>query len=98
MPLLFILLVFFACNKKESVDTQRITLPNGWSLSPVGESLPLGDLPLNMVMTPDQRYAVVTNNGQSTHSLMLVDLMVDQIAHTMEIPKAWMGLARMWVG
>jgi len=28
--------------------TAYILLPNGWSLTPAGASLPLGDLPLNV--------------------------------------------------
>ncbi len=31
-------------------------LPNGWRLSPAGKHLKVGDLPLNVVQTPDSRY------------------------------------------
>lgn len=75
-----------------SQNMDRYTLPNGWSLTPVGEQLPLGDLPLNMVVSKDQKTAVVTNNGQSTHELMLIDLENRAILHTLEISKAWYGL------
>src|SRR5690606_7391837 len=34
-------------------DSRRVALPNGWALSPVGKSLPLGDLPLNMLVSAD---------------------------------------------
>src|ERR1700733_10142619 len=37
-------------------------LPNGWRLSPAGKHLKVGDLPLNVLQTPDSRYLIVTNN------------------------------------
>jgi hypothetical protein len=40
--------IFIAAQNAEELFASRKTLPNGWSLSPVGRSLPLGDLPLNM--------------------------------------------------
>ena len=30
------------------IGVHRVTLPNGWQLTPVGKILPLGDLPLNI--------------------------------------------------
>lgn len=97
--LTLLLILFYACDRMESTykdllaDVERITLPNGWSLSPVGASLPLGDLPLNLAVSPDEKYAVVTNNGQSTQSLMLIDLETDEVLDTVEVEKAWLGLA-----
>ncbi|HTN39008.1 MAG TPA: beta-propeller fold lactonase family protein [Arachidicoccus sp.] len=72
---------------------QRIRLPNGWSLSPVGKSTPLGDLPLNMVVSPKGRYLAVTNNGQSIQSIQLFDAKTDTQLDNVEIPKSWAGLA-----
>ena len=40
--------------------SKSMMLPNGWSLSPYGESLELGDLPLNMAVSPNQKYLIVT--------------------------------------
>lgn len=68
-------------------------LPNGWSLSPIGATTPLGDLPLNLLVSADKSFAVVSNNGQSTQSLMTVDLATGQIADELDIAKAWYGLA-----
>lgn len=101
LPVLFFLLAIMACDQMETTQSQtgileeidRITLPNGWSLSPAGASLSLGDLPLNLAVTPDERYAVVTNNGQSTHSLLLIDLEKNELLDTAVVPKAWLGLA-----
>ena len=71
----------------------RVKLPNGWSLTPAGESLPLNDLPLNLVVSPSQKWLAVTNNGQSTQSITLIDVAKNQIADDVTIPKSWVGLA-----
>ena len=70
-----------------------LMLPNGWSLTPVGEQLELGDLPLNMVLSSNKSRAIVSNNGQSKHSLMWIDTKTHKVLHELDIPKAWYGLA-----
>ena len=74
------------------LESNRILLPNGWQLTPVGTSLPLGDLPLNMAISHQQEWMAVTNNGQSKQSIQLINLHTRKIAHTVEIDKAWLGL------
>ena len=69
-----------------------VLLPNGWSLTPAGHSLPLGDLPLNIVVSPSRRYVAVTNNGQSTQTLQLIDVVNEKIIDSVVIPKSWLGL------
>lgn len=75
------------------IKTSRIKLPNGWSLSPIGKSLPLGDLPLNIAVSPSKKLLAVTNNGQSTQSLQLIDATKHQILDSIDIPASWLGLA-----
>ena len=72
---------------------KQITLPNGWQLSPAGRSLPLGDLPLNMAVSRSKKLLAVTNNGQSTQSLQLIDVVNEKILSTTIIAKSWVGLA-----
>ena len=69
----------------------RITLPNGWSLTPAGHSLPLGDLPLNIAVSSGN-FVAVTNNGQSTQTLQLIDAAKERIVDSVIIPKSWLGL------
>src|SRR5262245_54771575 len=38
-------------------------LPNGWTLTPEGAQVSVSDLPLNMVLSNDGRYLLVTTNG-----------------------------------
>ncbi len=75
-----------------SLNEKRIGLPNGWSLSSAGHSLPLGDLPLNVVGSSTGKYLAVTNNGQSNQSVMLIDPTNQAILDEIEIKKSWYGL------
>ena len=70
-----------------------ITLPNGWSLSPLGRSMQLGDLPLNMAVSHSGKRLAVSNNGQSGHSIQYIDAVTEKTLDLMEIDKAWYGLA-----
>lgn len=76
---------------EESKD-KKVQLPNGWSLTPAGKSLPLGDLPLNMAVSLSKRLMAVTNNGQSTQSIQLIDLKDEKILDNIVISKSWVGL------
>ena len=74
-------------------DTNMVTLPNGWGLSPAGRSLPLGDLPLNMVLSKNKKLLAVTNNGQSIQSIQLIDPVSEQELDRVVISRSWYGLA-----
>lgn len=88
---LFLFLIMAStCHFK--MNAQTIQLPNGWSLSPAGKQLPLGDLPLNLVISPNKKWLAVTNNGQSVQSLQLVDAVSERISDSVVIPKSWYGL------
>ncbi|MEO1054454.1 MAG: bifunctional YncE family protein/alkaline phosphatase family protein [Bacteroidota bacterium] len=76
----------------DSLKAKKVLLANGWSLTPAGNSIELGDLPLNLVSSPSGKYIAVTNNGQSTHSIMLIDPTSETLLSENEIPKAWYGL------
>jgi len=101
--LLALTALFLACERprQAALDAQllqqlaktRVKLPNGWSLTPAGRSLPLGDLPLNLVVSPGRKYLAVTNNGQSKQSITLIDAASEKILADVSIPKSWVGLA-----
>jgi YVTN family beta-propeller protein len=75
-----------------SLESRRVRLPNGWSLTPVGASLPLGDLPLNIAVSRSHRYAAVTNNGQSTQTIQLLDAKNDLELDKAVVSRSWGGL------
>ncbi len=71
----------------------QVLLPNGWKLSPAGRSLTLGDLPLNMQLSASGKLLAVTNNGQSTQSLQLIDPQSEKLLDEQVLSKSWYGLA-----
>lgn len=74
-------------------QTGQVLLPNGWKLSPAGTALPLGDLPLNMQLSASGKLLAVTNNGQSTQSIQLIDPKNEKLLDEKIISKSWYGLA-----
>lgn len=73
---------------------QRVQLPNGWFLSPAGNSIPLSsDLPLNMAVAPDGIHAAVTNNGNGHPTIDLINLREQKLVATINVNDAWLGLA-----
>ena len=86
-----VLLLMIACTEGHT-QSKEVKLPNGWTLTPAGKSLPLGDLPLNIAVSPDKKLIAITNNGQSTQSIQLIDAVNDKVLQSVEIPKSWLGL------
>ena len=99
VPGLFIICFWLACiySSAQNLVTNeikaRVQLPNGWSLTPAGKNIPLGDLPLNLVISHNKKYAAVSNNGQSDQSIELIDLGSGKKIDSMPIAKSWYGLA-----
>lgn len=73
-------------------EIRRVTLPNGWSLTPVGDILTLGDLPLNIAVSPSGRFAAVTNNGYGTQMVQLINVRRKKITDSVVLRKSWLGL------
>lgn len=68
-------------------------LHSGWRLAPAGRHLAVGNLPLNVLQSPDSRYLIVTNNGLAKPSFSIVDVASWTIKSTMQLDHAWYGLA-----
>src|SRR5271157_2209702 len=67
-------------------------LPNGWMVSPVGEQVPITDLPLNIVPLPDSRHVLVATSGFNAHELALIDLEKKAVVDRQTVPESWFGL------
>ena len=89
---LFITSASFAQTPGKIKKTNQVLLPNGWKLSPAGRALPLGDLPLNMQIAASGRLMAVTNNGESTQSIQLIDPKNEKQLDEKIVGKAWYGL------
>ncbi len=68
-------------------------LPNGWRISPVGQHITIGDLPMNLVMSPDGDHLIVTNNGYSQPNLVVYDFTKQIARDRIMLESAWLGLA-----
>jgi len=67
-------------------------LPNGWRIQPAGKHVRVGDMPLNLVQTPDSKYLVVTSNGLARPSFSIIDIASWAVKSTMQLDNAWYGL------
>jgi YVTN family beta-propeller protein len=68
-------------------------LPNGWTLTPVGEQVTLTDMPLNIIPLADGRHVLVASSGYNQHELVVVDLSDKQITDRERVKQSWFGLA-----
>jgi YVTN family beta-propeller protein len=91
--ILTLILALSTLSAFSQVRPKPVQLPNGWRLTPAGESMPLGDLPLNMVVSPSSKYLAVTNNGQGTQSIELIDVQAKKKVDSVVIARSWYGLA-----
>ena len=70
-----------------------ILLSNGWRIQPAGRHLAVGDLPLNVVQSPDGKSLVVTNDGLAQPSFSVIDVANWAVKGTHALDHAWYGLA-----
>jgi YVTN family beta-propeller protein len=95
--LLIIFIVSFIQNGHSQslteIESHRISLPNGWKLTPVGDRLLLGDLPLNIAVSHSGKFLAVTNNGESDQTVELINVKKQEVEDTIIMKKAWLGLA-----
>ena len=68
-------------------------LPNGWSLSPAGIALNLNsDLPLNIAISPSNKYAAITDNGDGVQGIEFINIAEKRLLSFTKIRSAWVGL------
>jgi YVTN family beta-propeller protein len=92
--ILFFLVCMLLCTITFSQSLPHsVQLPNGWKLSPAGTGFVLGDLPLNIEVSPSGKYAAVTNNGQGTQTLQIIETASRKKTDSLVVNKLWYGLA-----
>jgi len=67
-------------------------LPNGWRIAPEGRHVTVGDLPMNLVASPDGRFLAITTSGWSKPALSIFDTHTLQIVSRVEFDHTWLGL------
>ena len=109
LPYLFIsvvvILLLFGCSGSKNISDQKAgtnwpgkyngytLLSNGWRLSPAGDQVGIDELPLNMVVTSDGKYAITSNSGLADNSLSVVDVKEEKEVQRVIMNKTWYGLA-----
>jgi DNA-binding beta-propeller fold protein YncE len=97
---LLFLILLTGCTSKQLINNYQIShsndnytlLPNGWKLTPAGENIGIGELPMNLVFTKDERYAITSNSGMGVNSLSVIDLIAKKEIQRLVIDKTWRGL------
>ncbi|HEX4142777.1 MAG TPA: alkaline phosphatase family protein [Pirellulales bacterium] len=77
----------------EKPADEATLLPNGWKLTPAGRQVIVTDLPLNIVVSPDGRYAFVATNGYNSHDLTAVEVETGKKLAAESRQQSWFGLA-----
>ncbi|HUL44722.1 MAG TPA: bifunctional YncE family protein/alkaline phosphatase family protein [Bacteroidota bacterium] len=86
------------CSSKKPValpgrtSENQVLLPNGWRLSPAGTQIDVGDLPLNLDISPDGKYAIVTNNGNGDQEVSIIDLNKPGVVAKLPLACSWLGI------
>jgi YVTN family beta-propeller protein len=66
---------------------------NGWGITPVGKHLPVSDLPLRMIMSPDKKVLLVASGGFRDTGLSVLDVTTQTRTQFLPLPQVWNGLA-----
>lgn len=56
-----------------NADGKTGITPNNWQLTPAGEKIRVSMVPLGMILSPDSKNILISNNGYGPQSLMLID-------------------------
>src|SRR5574344_1985325 len=89
---LFFILVLFPVLAFSQFKAESVMLPNGWQLTPAGIQYPLGDLPLNMATSPNDRWLAVTNNGYGRQCVQIFDVKRRIKTSDITLKRSWYGL------
>ena len=92
---LFLFLIASTCMMAQTIEqisSNSVLLPNGWAITNVGRSLPLGDLPLNIAVSKSKKWIAITNNGLGKHYIQLIDTKSERQLDSIIIPSSWYGL------
>jgi YVTN family beta-propeller protein len=92
-----------ARNPGEDVNSARVReaqglrpsenlLFNGWGLTPAGEQVPISDLALKLVVSPDKKMLLAACAGFNDTGLTLVDVTSRRVTQFLPLQKIWTGL------
>ena len=83
----------FAKKTNDFVAPSKNLLFNGWGVTPVGEQVQIGDMPLKAIFSPDRKQLITSTLGFSGVHLTTLDVASHQVIQTVDLDKVWNGLA-----
>jgi len=66
---------------------------SGWGVTPAGQQVPISDLPLKLVISPDKKMVVAATGGFNDTGLTLYDSEARRVSQFLPLPQVWNGLA-----
>ncbi len=82
-----------ALRLKAGLTPNRSLLFNGWGITPAGEQVPVNDLALKLVVSPDGTRLVGVHGGFARHGVTLLDIASRKEAQFVPLAETWNGLA-----
>jgi YVTN family beta-propeller protein len=82
-----------AVRQRAGLQPDSNLLFNGWGMTPAGEHVPVSDLALKMVVSPDRKRLVITHGGFGKHGVTLLDPVTRTESQFIALPQTWNGLA-----
>jgi YVTN family beta-propeller protein len=68
-------------------------LPNGWRITPAGKPIAtVGDLVLDMSVSPDGRIVVATHSGYNPHGIDVFDVKTEKLTQHIDLKTTWLGM------
>ncbi len=83
----------FAQDRLPGPAGQGVLLPNGWTITPFGDTVPMNDLITNLVPTPDGSAIIAVTSGYNPHGLVVIDAKTHEARQRIALPTTFMGLA-----
>jgi hypothetical protein len=67
-------------------------LPNGWSIQPAGEQIPLDTMPMSTALSPYGKFLLVLNGGYRPPSISVMTVAPLKEIARVPVADAWLGL------
>jgi len=76
-----------------NLSPNKNLLFNGWGVTPAGDAVNISDMPLKMVIAPDNNVLLAVSAGFNDTGLSLLDLHTKTVKQFIPLPEVWNGLA-----
>jgi len=83
----------FAQDRVPGPVGQGILLPNGWTITPFGDTVQTNDLITSLVPTPDGSAMIAMTSGYNPHGLVVIDAKTHEARQRIALTTTFMGLA-----